>query len=616
MPIRHDLRNVAIVAHVDHGKTTLVDAMLWQSGAFREGADVNKRVMDSMDLEREKGITILAKNTAVRHRMPDGRDVTINIIDTPGHADFGGEVERGLEMVDGVVLLVDASEGPLPQTRFVLRKALAKKLPLIVVVNKVDRSDARISAVVDETYDLFMDLLDDDASDALDFPIVYASAKAGRASLNQPADSEMPDSPNLEPLFETILEHVPAPSYEEGATLQAHVTNLDASPYLGRLALCRVVAGELKRGQQVAWCRHDGSVQNVKLTELLVTEALERVPAESAGPGDIVAIAGIPEITIGETLSDPDDPKPLPLIHVDEPSISMTIGINTSPLAGKSGKHLTARLVKARLEQELIGNVSIRVKPTDRPDTWEVQGRGELQLAVLVEMMRREGFELTVGKPQVVTKVIDEKVHEPIERLTVDAPEEFVGVTTQLMGLRRGRMEQMVNHGTGWVRMEFLVPARGLIGFRTEFLTETRGTGIMNHVAEGYEPWAGDFRTRPTSSLVADRTGVVTSYALFNLQERGTLFVGPGAEVYEGMIVGENPRPDDMDVNPTKEKKLTNVRSSTGEELERLIPPRLMSMEQQLEFCAADECLEVTPAVVRIRKVVLGQKDRARLKRS
>ena len=615
MPIRHDLRNVAIVAHVDHGKTTLVDAMLWQSGAFREGADVNKRVMDSMDLEREKGITILAKNTAVRHRMPDGRQVTVNIIDTPGHADFGGEVERGLEMVDGVVLLVDASEGPLPQTRFVLRKALAKKLPLIVVVNKVDRSDARISAVVDETYDLFMDLLDDDASDALDFPIVYASAKAGRASLNQPADSEMPDSPNLEPLFETILEHVPAPSYEEGATLQAHVTNLDASPYLGRLALCRVVAGELKRGQQVAWCRHDGSVQNVKLTELLVTEALERVPAESAGPGDIVAIAGIPEITIGETLSDPDDPKPLPLIHVDEPSISMTIGINTSPLAGRSGKHLTARLVKARLEQELIGNVSIRVKPTDRPDTWEVQGRGELQLAVLVEMMRREGFELTVGKPQVVTKVIDGKVHEPIERLTIDAPEEFVGVTTQLMGLRRGRMEQMVNHGTGWVRMEFLVPARGLIGFRTEFLTETRGTGIMNHVAEGYEPWAGDFRTRPTSSLVADRTGVVTSYALFNLQERGTLFVGPGAEVYEGMIVGENPRPEDMDVNPTKEKKLTNVRSSTGEELERLIPPRLMSMEQQLEFCAADECLEVTPAVVRIRKVVLGQKDRARLKR-
>ena len=615
MPIRQDLRNVAIVAHVDHGKTTLVDAMLWQSGAFREGSDVNKRVMDSMDLEREKGITILAKNTAVRHQMADGREVTINIIDTPGHADFGGEVERGLEMVDGVVLLVDASEGPLPQTRFVLRKALAKKLPLIVVVNKVDRSDARISAVVEETYDLFMDLLDDDAADALDFPIVYASAKAGRASLAQPADGGMPDSENLEPLFETILENVPAPSYEEGATLQAHVTNLDASPYLGRLALCRVVAGKLRRGQQVAWCRHDGSVQNVKLTELLMTEALDRVPAEQAGPGDIVAIAGIPEITIGETLSDPNDPKPLPLIHVDEPSISMTIGINTSPLAGKSGKQLTARLVKARLDQELIGNVSIRVNPTDRPDTWEVQGRGELQLAVLVEMMRREGFELTVGKPQVMTRVVDGKVHEPIERLTIDAPDEFVGVITQLMGLRRGRMEQMVNHGTGWVRMEFLVPARGLIGFRTEFLTETRGTGIMNHVAEGYEPWAGDFRTRPTGSLVADRTGAVTSYALFNLQERGTMFVGPGAEVYEGMVVGENPRPEDMDVNPTKEKKLTNVRSSTGEELERLIPPRLMSMEQQLEFCAADECLEVTPAVVRIRKVVLGQKDRVRLKR-
>ena len=615
MPIRQDLRNVAIVAHVDHGKTTLVDAMLWQSGAFREGSDVNKRVMDSMDLEREKGITILAKNTAVRHQMADGREVTINIIDTPGHADFGGEVERGLEMVDGVVLLVDASEGPLPQTRFVLRKALAKKLPLIVVVNKVDRSDARISAVVEETYDLFMDLLDDDAADALDFPIVYASAKAGRASLAQPADGGMPDSENLEPLFETILENVPAPSYEEGATLQAHVTNLDASPYLGRLALCRVVAGKLRRGQQVAWCRHDGSVQNVKLTELLMTEALDRVPAEQAGPGDIVAIAGIPEITIGETLSDPNDPKPLPLIHVDEPSISMTIGINTSPLAGQSGKQLTARLVKARLDQELIGNVSIRVKPTDRPDTWEVQGRGELQLAVLVEMMRREGFELTVGKPQVMTRVVDGKVHEPIERLTIDAPDEFVGVITQLMGLRRGRMEQMVNHGTGWVRMEFLVPARGLIGFRTEFLTETRGTGIMNHVAEGYEPWAGDFRTRPTGSLVADRTGAVTSYALFNLQERGTMFVGPGAEVYEGMVVGENPRPEDMDVNPTKEKKLTNVRSSTGEELERLIPPRLMSMEQQLEFCAADECLEVTPAVVRIRKVVLGQKDRVRLKR-
>ncbi len=614
MPIRDDLRNVAIIAHVDHGKTTLVDSMLWQSGAFREGADVDTRVMDSMDLEREKGITILAKNTAVHHRRPDGREAVINIIDTPGHADFGGEVERGLEMVDGVLLLVDASEGPLPQTRFVLRKALAKKLPIIVVVNKVDRSDARISAVVEETYDLFMDLIDDDAADVLDFPIVYASAKAGRASLTQPADGAMPDSDTLEPLFDTLFEHIPAPSYEKGATLQAHVTNLDASPYLGRLALLRIVGGELRRGQQVAWCRADGTVETVKLTELLKTEALERKPAEKAGPGDIVAIAGIPDIMIGETISDPEDPKPLPLIHVDEPSISMTIGINTSPLAGKSGKNLTARLLKARLDQELIGNVSIRVNPTERPDTWEVQGRGELQLAILVEMMRRESFELTVGKPQVVTKTIDGKLHEPIERLTVDIPEEFLGTVTQLMGLRRGRMETMVNHGTGWVRLEFIVPARGLIGFRTEFLTETRGTGIMNHVAEGYEPWHGDFRTRPTGSLVADRTGVVTSYALFNLQERGTMFVGPGAEVYEGMVVGENPRPDDMDVNPTKEKKLTNVRSSTADELERLIPPKVMSMEQALEFCAGDECLEVTPAVVRIRKVHLSANERSKIR--
>ena len=612
MPIRQDLRNVAIIAHVDHGKTTLVDAMLWQSGAFREGADINNRVMDSMDLEREKGITILAKNTAVRHVRPSGEAVTINIIDTPGHADFGGEVERGLEMVDGVILLVDSSEGPLPQTRFVLRKALAKNLPIIVVVNKVDRADARIGEVVEETYDLFMDLLDDDAAHVLDFPIVYASAKAGRASLTQPGDGEMPDSPNLEPLFDTLFEHIPAPTYEEGATLQAHVTNLDASPYLGRLALCRVVAGELRRGQLVAWCKTDGTVSTVKLTELLMTEALERVQADVARPGDIVAIAGIPQIMIGETLSDPENPLPLPLIHVDEPSISMTIGINTSPLAGKSGKNLTARLLKARLDQELIGNVSIRVLPTERPDTWEVQGRGELQLAILVEMMRRESFELTVGKPQVVTRTIDGKLHEPVERLTVDIPEEYVGTVTQLMGLRRGQMEQMVNHGTGWVRLEFIVPARGLIGFRTEFLTETRGTGIMNHVSEGYAPWAGAFRTRPTGSLVADRTGVVTGYALFNLQERGTLFVSPGDEVYEGMIVGENPRAEDMDVNPSKEKKLTNVRSSTGDELERLIPAKKMSMEQQLEFCAGDECLEVTPAVVRIRKVLLNANDRSK----
>jgi GTP-binding protein len=612
LPVRSDLRNVAIVAHVDHGKTTLVDAMLWQSGAFRAGQAVQKRVLDSMDLEREKGITILAKNTAVRHRLPDGSTVTINIIDTPGHADFGGEVERGLEMVDGVLLLVDASEGPLPQTRFVLRKALAKKLPIIVVVNKVDRHDARIAEVVAETDDLFLDLLDDESSDGLDFPVVYASAKAGRASLIAPGNGEMPDSEDLAPLFATILQHIPAPSYVAGAPLQAHVTNLDASPYLGRLALCRVLAGTLRRNQNVAWCRADGTIRTVRLSELLITNALHREPAESAGPGDIVAIAGIPEITIGETLSDPDDPKPLPLITVDEPSISMTMGINTSPLAGRSGKNLTARLLKARLDGELVGNVSIRVLPTERPDTWEVQGRGELQLAILVETMRRESFEVTVGKPQVVIREIAGKVHEPVERLTVDIPEHFVGVVTQLLGLRRGRLEQMVNHGTGWVRIEYLVPARGLIGFRTEFLTETRGTGLMHHVFEAYEPWAGDLRTRLTGSLVADRSGQVTSYALFNLQERGSLFVVPGTDVYEGMIIGENARAEDMDVNPTKEKKLSNVRSSTGEELERLVPPRLMSLEQALEFCRADECLEVTPEAVRMRKVVLSATARGR----
>jgi len=614
MSVRADLRNVAIIAHVDHGKTTLVDAMLWQSGAFRANQDVNARVMDSMDLEREKGITILAKNTAVDHTMADGQQLTINIIDTPGHADFGGEVERGLEMVDGVLLLVDASEGPLPQTRFVLRKALAKNLPIIVVINKVDRPDARIDEVVDEVYSLFLDLLDDDEAHHLDFPIIYCAAKAGRASMNKPEDGGMPDSENLEPLFTLITDTIPAPVYTEGAPLQAHVTNLDASPYLGRLALCRIVEGTITRGQTVAWCRHDGTITNVRLSELLMTHALERLPADSAGPGDIVAIAGIPEITIGETIADPADPRPLPLIIVDEPSISMTIGINTSPLAGKVGKLLTARLVKNRLDTELIGNVSIRVLNTERPDTWEVQGRGELQLAVLVEMMRREGFELTVGKPEVLTRMVNGKLEEPVERLTVDVPEDHVGTISQLMGTRRARMEQMVNHGTGWVRVEYVIPARGLIGFRTEFLTETRGTGIMHHVFEGYEPWSGEIKTRQSGSLVADRTGTVTGFALFNLQERGTLFVSPTEEVYEGMIVGENPRPEDMDVNPTKEKKLSNVRSSTGDELERLIPPRLLSLEQALEFCRGDECLEVTPKNVRIRKVVLDANERAKVR--
>jgi GTP-binding protein len=617
MPTRDDLRNVAIVAHVDHGKTTLVDAMLWQSGAFGEHQHVDERAMDTGDLEREKGITILAKNTAVRHKMADGKTMMLNIIDTPGHADFGGEVERGLAMVDAVVLLVDASEGPLPQTRFVLRKALARTMPVILVVNKVDRPDARIAEVVDETYELFLDLLDSDADQsALDFPVVYASAKAGRASLTRPQDGAMPDSPNLEALFQTILDHVPAPTYTEGAPLQAHVTNLDASPFLGRLALLRVHQGTLTKGQQVAWCKRDGTVERVKITELLVTEALDRVPGDSAGPGDIVAIAGIPDITIGETLADLDDPRPLPLITVDEPAISMTIGTNTSPVAGRvKGGKVTARLVKDRLDRELVGNVSIRVLPTERPDSWEVQGRGELALAILVEQMRREGYELTVGKPQVVTRTIDDTVHEPVERLTIDCPEEYLGTVTQLLAVRKGRMEQMTNHGTGWVRMEFLVPARGLIGFRTDFLTDTRGTGIAHHVFEGYEPWAGDLRTRPNGSLVADRAGGATSYAMFNLQERGVLFVAPTTEVYEGMIVGENSRSDDMDVNITKEKKLTNVRSSTGEELERLVPPRVLSLEQALEFCREDECVEVTPEAIRMRKVVLSQTDRAKLGR-
>ena len=616
MQQRLDLRNIAIIAHVDHGKTTLVDAMLWQTGAFRENQDIADRVMDSMDLEREKGITILAKNTSVHYAGPGAPQggVTFNIIDTPGHADFGGEVERGLEMVDGVVLLVDASEGPLPQTRFVLRKALAKRLPVVLVINKVDRSDARIAAVVDEAYELFLDL--DATAEQIDFPIVYTSAKAGRASLNRPADAAMPDQESLEPLFQTLLTAIPAPSFIPDAPLQAHVTNLDASPYLGRLALCRVHAGTIRKGQQVAWMKRDGSVERAKVVELLVTQALDRVPAASAQAGDIIAVAGIPEITIGETLADPDQPVALPVITVDEPSISMTIGINTSPLAGRSGNKLTASMVKSRLESELVGNVSVRMLPTQRPDTWEVQGRGELQLAILVELMRREGFELTVGKPQVVTKEIDGRRHEPMERLSVDVPEEYLGVVTQLMALRKGRMEQMVNHGTGWVRLEYLVPARGLIGFRTEVLTETRGTGLMHHVLDRYEPWHGELRTRPTGSLVADRPGATTGFALANLQERGTMFVGPGTEVYEGMIVGENARSEDMDVNPTKEKKLTNMRSSTGDVLVPLIPHRQLSLEQALEFCRDDECVEVTPAVIRLRKAILGQADRVRAGRA
>jgi GTP-binding protein len=598
---RDSIRNIAIVAHVDHGKTTLVDAMLWQSGAFRANQDVAERVMDSNDLEREKGITILAKNTAIRYG-----DTKINIIDTPGHADFGGEVERGLTMVDAVVLLVDSSEGPLPQTRFVLRKALEAQLPVILVINKVDRPDARIAEVLDETYALFLDL--DATEEQIDFPIVYTNARAGHASNDGPDQLHE----NLEPLFDTILKHVPAPEHDPNHPLQALVTNLDASPYMGRLALCRIHHGTMRKGETVAWCRADGTIENVKLTELYITEELERLPADEAGPGDIVAIAGIPEVTIGETIAAVEDARPLPVIAVDEPSLSMTIGINTSPLVGKSGKKLTATMVKLRLEQELVGNVSLRVHPTERPDAWEVQGRGELQLAVLVETMRREGFELTVGKPQVVTRIIDGKRNEPMERLAIDVPEEYSGVVIQMLGIRKGRMEQMVNHGAGWVRIEEIVPARGLIGFRTEFLTETRGTGQLHHVLEGFEPWHGEIRSRQNGSLIADRQGTATEHALMTLQERGEMFIGPGIEVYNGMIIGLNARSDDMEINPTREKKLTNMRAASAEELVRLTPPRHLSLEQALEFIAEDECVEVTPDAVRLRKVELDPNMRRR----
>jgi GTP-binding protein len=603
MAARTDIRNLAIIAHVDHGKTTLVDALLWQSGAFRANQDVNDRVLDSMDLEREKGITILAKNTAVHYA-----GVKLNIVDTPGHADFGGEVERGLTMVDGVLLLVDASEGPLPQTRFVLRKALEARLPVILVVNKVDRPDARADEVVDEVYELFLDLDADESQ--IEFPIVYTNAREGRASL----DPETPGT-DLGPLLDLLVKHIPAPQYDPEHPLQAHVTNLDASPYVGRLAICRVRHGTIRRGETVAWCRADGEIERVRVSELYVTEALERVEAEEAGPGEIISVAGIPEITIGETLADPDDPRPLPVITVDEPSLSVTIGINTSPLSGHDGDKLTASQLRARLDRELVGNVSLRINDTERPDVWEVQGRGELALAVLVELMRREGFELTVGKPQVVTREVDGRVCEPVERMSVDIPDEYVGVVTQLLAMRKGRMEQMVNHGTGWVRMEYLVPARGLIGFRTEFLTETRGTGLVHHVFDRWEPWHGELRTRPSGSLVADRRGTVASFALFNLQERGTLFVGPGEEVYEGMIVGESARAEDLDVNATKEKHLTNMRSSTADELVRLVPKRQLSLDQALEFLREDECVEVTPNVVRLRKVELDKTARVKLAR-
>ncbi|WP_370591407.1 translational GTPase TypA [Saccharopolyspora montiporae] len=619
-PNRSDLRNVAIVAHVDHGKTTLVDAMLRQSGAFGERADPVDRVMDSNDLEREKGITILAKNTAIR-RETEGGPVTINVVDTPGHADFGGEVERALSMVDGVVLLVDASEGPLPQTRFVLRKTLAAGLPVILVVNKVDRPDARCAEVVDETHDLLLELaseLDDgetqlDMEAVLDLPVIYASARAGRAGLARPVDGEPPEDGNLDALFEVLLKHVPAPRVDLDSPLQALVTNLDASSFLGRIALCRIQSGTLRKGQTVGWCREDGSVQKVRLTELLITENLDRVPCAEASAGDLVAIAGIPDITIGDTLADPDDPRPMERITVDDPAISLTIGANNSPLTGRNGgTKVTARQVKARLDAELIGNVSMKVVPTEQPDAWEVQGRGELALAVLVETMRREGFELTVGKPQVVTKTIDGKLCEPFERLSIDSPEEHLGAITQLLAGRKGKMETMDGHGTGRIKLVYVVPARGLIGFRTDFLTETRGTGISNHVFEGYFPWVGELRTRHTGSLVADRAGAATSYALMQLSDRGTFFVEPGNEVYEGMVVGENPRAEDLDVNISKEKKLTNMRSAGSEELERLARPHALGLEEALEFCSADECVEVGPNVIRVRKTTLDGTTRSR----
>jgi GTP-binding protein len=605
---RDDIRNVAIVAHVDHGKTTLVDAMLWQSGAFRVGQDVATRVMDSMDLEREKGITILAKNTSLHYR-----DVKLNIIDTPGHADFGGEVERGLTMVDGVLLLVDASEGPLPQTRFVLRKALESGLPVILVINKVDRPDARVTEVVDEVYELFLDLDADEHQ--IEFPIVYCNAKAGAASLEY-APGDKLDSGTLAPLLDLLLERIPAPTYQDDHPLQALVTNLDASPYVGRLAICRVRNGTIRKGQQIAWCRADGTIEKAQVAELYITEALERVDAAEAGPGEIIAVAGIAEVTIGETLADQGDPQPLPVITVDEPAMSITLGVNTSPLAGKDGDKITARQIKARLDQELVGNVSLRVVETARTDTYEVQGRGELQLAILVEMMRREGFELTVGQPHVVEREIDGKRHEPVERLSVDVPEEHVGTVTQLLAARKGRMEHMINHGTGWVRMDYLVPARGLIGFRTEFLTETRGTGIMHHVFDRWEPWAGELLTRQSGVLVADRRGETVTFSLFTLQERGSLFVGPGEEVYEGMIIGENSRSEDLDVNPVKEKHLTNMRSSTSDVLVRLDAHRKLTLDEALEFVREDEAVEATPSAVRMRKVVLTKVDRLKAMRA
>ena len=600
MPNRPELRNIAVIAHVDHGKTTLIDALLKNSGAFRTNESVAERVMDSMDLEREKGITILAKNTAIKYG-----NVKINIVDTPGHADFGGEVERALTMVDGVLLLVDAAEGPRPQTRFVLRKALEANLSIVVVINKVDRADQRINEVIDEIYELFLDL--EASEEQIDFPIIYTDARAGTATV----DPKIPGN-DLDPFFEVLLKSVPPPTGDPNAPLQVHVTNLDASPYLGRLAVCRVISGVLRENSPVAWCRTDGSIEQAKIATITLTEALSQVEVKEAGPGEIAYVSGIVDVTIGETFTDLDDPHPLPVISVDEPTLSMSIGVNTSPVAGNDGDKITARQIKARLEEELIGNVAIRVLPTERPDTWEVQGRGELQLAVLVETMKREGFELTVGKPSVLLREIDGNLHEPVEEVTIEVPEEHVGAVTQLLGARRAQMKEMKNSGTGWVRLDYVAASRALIGFRTEFLTETRGTGILSHVFSGWEQWMGEIRLRQTGSVVADRKGKVTGHAITNLQERATLFVSPNDEVYGGMIVGENPRSEDMDVNICKEKKLTNVRAAASDDTIRLTPPRILSLEQALEYIAEDECVEVTPAIVRLRKTVLDSGERAR----
>ncbi len=600
MPNRPELRNIAVIAHVDHGKTTLIDALLKNSGAFRTNESVAERVMDSMDLEREKGITILAKNTAIKYG-----NVKINIVDTPGHADFGGEVERALTMVDGVLLLVDAAEGPRPQTRFVLRKALEANLSIVVVINKVDRPDQRINEVIDEIYELFLDL--EASEEQIDFPIIYTDARAGTATV----DPKIPGN-DLDPFFEVLLKSVPPPTGDPNAPLQVHVTNLDASPYLGRLAVCRVISGVLRENSPVAWCRTDGSIEQAKIATITLTEALSQVEVKEAGPGEIAYVSGIVDVTIGETFTDLDDPHPLPIISVDEPTLSMSIGVNTSPVAGNDGDKITARQIKARLEEELIGNVAIRVLPTERPDTWEVQGRGELQLAVLVETMKREGFELTVGKPSVLLREIDGNLHEPVEEVTIEVPEEHVGAVTQLLGARRAQMKEMKNSGTGWVRLDYVAASRALIGFRTEFLTETRGTGILSHVFSGWEQWMGEIRLRQTGSVVADRKGKVTGHAITNLQERATLFVSPNDEVYGGMIVGENPRSEDMDVNICKEKKLTNVRAAASDDTIRLTPPRILSLEQALEYIAEDECVEVTPAIVRLRKTVLDSGERAR----